>query len=227
MPQGSYSYGYHTTHPDDALNSPFGSYGNWVFNVPGCIGCGVHSGRANSRSVRRQLRHKRLHTHDGPSHGPYQRADRRRRSLDRTHCHQRPNTDKFTALRPLAAWGPKPYPGRAMISTYRRKPRAPIALITLAPMLLLLVTSEAVATQCSRADAQKAEYGSSTLHTWEQVFRSYRLYPGCDDGAISEGYSNSVATLLASKWKQLPDLMKLIKMDPPLRCSCCGTSTTP
>jgi hypothetical protein len=81
-------------------------------------------------------------------------------------------------------------------------------------MLLLLVTSEAVATQCSRADAQKAEYGSSTLHTWEQVFRSYRLYPGCDDGAISEGYSNSVATLLASKWKQLPDLMKLIKMDP-------------
>jgi hypothetical protein len=51
-PQGSYSYGYHTTHPDDALNSPFGSYGNWVFNVPGCIGCGVHSGRANSTDRR-------------------------------------------------------------------------------------------------------------------------------------------------------------------------------
>jgi RHS repeat-associated protein len=51
-PQGDYSYAYHTTHPDDAPNSPYGSYGNWIFNVPGCIGCGVHSGRANSTDRR-------------------------------------------------------------------------------------------------------------------------------------------------------------------------------
>jgi hypothetical protein len=47
-PAGDYSYGYHTSHPDDAVNSPFGSFGNYVFSVPGCIGCGVHSGRAMS-----------------------------------------------------------------------------------------------------------------------------------------------------------------------------------
>jgi RHS repeat-associated protein len=51
-PPGDYSYGYHTTHPDDGPNSPYGSYGNWVFNVPGCIGCGVHSGRASSTDRR-------------------------------------------------------------------------------------------------------------------------------------------------------------------------------
>lgn len=51
-PQGAYSYAYHTTHPDDAPNSPYGSYGNWIFNVPGCIGCGVHSGRATSTDRR-------------------------------------------------------------------------------------------------------------------------------------------------------------------------------
>jgi hypothetical protein len=46
-PEGSYEYGYHTTHPDDAPDSPFGSNGNYVFDVPGCTGCGIHSGRAN------------------------------------------------------------------------------------------------------------------------------------------------------------------------------------
>lgn len=48
LPLGDYGYAYHTSHPGDALDSPFGSFGNFVFNVPGCVGCGVHSGRANS-----------------------------------------------------------------------------------------------------------------------------------------------------------------------------------
>ncbi len=43
---GTYSYAYHTTHKDDSPNSTYGTYGNFVFNVPGCVGCGVHSGKA-------------------------------------------------------------------------------------------------------------------------------------------------------------------------------------
>lgn len=47
-PDGVYDYSRHTTHPNDAPNSPFGSYGNYIFNVPGCHDtCGVHSGREN------------------------------------------------------------------------------------------------------------------------------------------------------------------------------------
>jgi len=46
-PNGDYSFDYPTTHPDDAPNSSYGSYGN-LFKVPGCSGCGVHSGRAYS-----------------------------------------------------------------------------------------------------------------------------------------------------------------------------------
>jgi RHS repeat-associated protein len=42
---GTYKYGYSTTHKDDAPGSSYGSNGNTVFNVPGCVGCGVHSGR--------------------------------------------------------------------------------------------------------------------------------------------------------------------------------------
>jgi len=45
---GTYNYAYHTTHPNDGPNSAFGSNGNFVFSVPGCTGCGVHSGRADS-----------------------------------------------------------------------------------------------------------------------------------------------------------------------------------
>lgn len=49
--EGAYDYSYHTSHAGDAPNSPFGSYGNFVFDVPGCIGCGVHSGRATSTDL--------------------------------------------------------------------------------------------------------------------------------------------------------------------------------
>lgn len=45
---GTYDYAYHTTHPDDSQESAFGSNGNFVFKVPGCVGCGVHSGRAHT-----------------------------------------------------------------------------------------------------------------------------------------------------------------------------------
>ncbi len=50
-PEGTYTYAYPTTHSDDAPNSRFGSNGNFVFNLPGCQGCGVHSGRANSTDL--------------------------------------------------------------------------------------------------------------------------------------------------------------------------------
>lgn len=43
---GDYGYLGHIPHTPD-LNGPYGSNGNFVFDQPGCIGCGVHSGRAN------------------------------------------------------------------------------------------------------------------------------------------------------------------------------------
>jgi hypothetical protein len=56
---GTYDYVYHTTHPDDAPDSAFGSNGNFIFNVPGCVGCGVHSGRKNISDLagRKGVRH--------------------------------------------------------------------------------------------------------------------------------------------------------------------------
>ena len=48
-PDGTYRYERHTTHPDDAPDSGYGSHGNYVFTVPGRTDMGVHSGRAGLR----------------------------------------------------------------------------------------------------------------------------------------------------------------------------------
>lgn len=100
-----------------------------------------------------------------------------------------------------------------MILNNRGKAPSAIALSVVSFFLYVLLTSKATAGPCTREEAQKAEYGASTLRTWEEVFRSYQHYKSCDDGAISEGYSSSVASLLADKWNELGDLVKLIEMD--------------
>jgi hypothetical protein len=46
---GTYQYSYDKTHPDDSPDSAFGSYGISVFDVPGCVACGVHSGRVDTK----------------------------------------------------------------------------------------------------------------------------------------------------------------------------------
>lgn len=51
-PAGNYDFGYSTAHPDDGPDSAFGSNGNAVYKVKGCVGCGVHSGRKNKPDKR-------------------------------------------------------------------------------------------------------------------------------------------------------------------------------
>lgn len=47
-PAGTYTFSYYVAHPESDENGPYGSNGNFVFNVPNRTGMGVHSGRANS-----------------------------------------------------------------------------------------------------------------------------------------------------------------------------------
>jgi len=62
---------------------------------------------------------------------------------------------------------------------------------------------------CPRDLALKAESEASTLETWQSVFVSYKKYKQCDDGAIAEGYSSSIATLLADHWEDIDQLTRL------------------
>jgi hypothetical protein len=66
--------------------------------------------------------------------------------------------------------------------------------------------------RCNRQDADKAEY--EALKTWATVYSAFKRYGQCDEGAIAEGYSASVATLLASHWSTVRELWQLTKKDP-------------
>ena len=50
-PNGAYPYSYYVPHPESGPTGKFGSNGNFVFDVPGCEGCGVHSGRNGPQSL--------------------------------------------------------------------------------------------------------------------------------------------------------------------------------
>lgn len=57
--------------------------------------------------------------------------------------------------------------------------------------------------------AMKAESEASTLETWQAVLALYKKYKHCDDGAIAEGYSSSIATLLAGHRDDIGELTRL------------------
>ena len=46
-PDGVYQFVQRVTHPGDGPDSPYGSYGGLLFDVPGRTGMEVHSGRAS------------------------------------------------------------------------------------------------------------------------------------------------------------------------------------
>lgn len=62
---------------------------------------------------------------------------------------------------------------------------------------------------CTQEEAMKAENAALDLNSWTEVFDSYRRYGHCDDGAIAEGYSDSVARLLSDNWPKVQELNRL------------------
>jgi hypothetical protein len=49
------------------------------------------------------------------------------------------------------------------------------------------------------------------LRTWDALYKSYQSYRQCDDGAVGEGYSESVARILVDRWNTLPRLSSLAR----------------
>ncbi len=51
------------------------------------------------------------------------------------------------------------------------------------------------------------------LRSWDMLYASYKSYRQCDDGAISEGYSESVARILVDQWSTLSRFAELTEKD--------------
>ena len=58
-PNGSYKFSWHSRHADGNADSAFGSHGNFIFEVVGREGLGVHSGRTSKADG---------HGNTGPAH---------------------------------------------------------------------------------------------------------------------------------------------------------------
>jgi hypothetical protein len=70
-----------------------------------------------------------------------------------------------------------------------------------------------VQNQCSETRVIAAVKESSTLKSWQNIYDSYRKYQQCDDGAIAEGYSDSITGLIANNWDTLKDLKMFTETD--------------
>ena len=67
---------------------------------------------------------------------------------------------------------------------------------------------------CPVSAEKQAMTEADMFRSWDALYKSYTLYQKCDDGAIAEGYSESVARVLADHWDTLPQLAELAKKDP-------------
>jgi hypothetical protein len=102
-----------------------------------------------------------------------------------------------------------------------RPPRWSTMSMTVNIMLRTLITIAVVLTACCAAfgdespcsDAKRALTEGDRLRSWDALHKSYRLYGKCDDGALAEGYSESVARILVDHWSTLPRLAFLARND--------------
>jgi hypothetical protein len=86
-------------------------------------------------------------------------------------------------------------------------------LLAAVAITLLLSTGAKAQKKCTDDDAKHAEEEASSLKTWGQVYRSYQRFAQCDDAAIGEGYSSTIAHLMADEWSQIGQLGRLTSKD--------------
>ena len=80
-------------------------------------------------------------------------------------------------------------------------------------ILSLAQTGLAEKRPCAHAEGLHALDEADTIRSWDALHGSYSLYRQCDDGAIAEGYSESVARILVDHWTTLPQLERVAAND--------------
>jgi len=84
-------------------------------------------------------------------------------------------------------------------------------------MMLCLPPSVLADTRvCTMEEAIAAEM-AATAQSWEQLHQQFKHYSHCDDGAIGEGFSESVTLLLAEHWRDIQQLETILRHDSAFR----------
>jgi TonB family protein len=66
---------------------------------------------------------------------------------------------------------------------------------------------------CTTSEGKQALNEADSLKDWDALHRSFIRFGHCDDGAIGEGYSDTVGRLLARDWEHIGTLGKLVVSD--------------
>lgn len=86
-------------------------------------------------------------------------------------------------------------------------------LLLIISLLLPLPIYAADNAPCTSADALRAETTMDNIKSWDALYRHFKRYGACDDGAIWEGYSDTIGRFLADDWKDVAKLKKLCDSD--------------
>jgi hypothetical protein len=95
-------------------------------------------------------------------------------------------------------------------------------VLGLAVVMFTVRTGYAQQRPCTKAEGRHALDEADMQRSWAALYRSFKSYRQCDDGAIGEGYSESVARILADHWKALPQLAPLARRDAAFRAFVLG-----
>lgn len=82
---------------------------------------------------------------------------------------------------------------------------------------LVILCGPAFAQQCTRADEIAALKMAGMLREWREVSAAFQRYRHCDDGAIAQGFTDSIVRLLALRWETLPEMAVLAEKEPEFR----------
>ena len=67
---------------------------------------------------------------------------------------------------------------------------------------------------CTKDEEIAAEQVADNLQTWKQLFQAFKLYSQCDDGAVAEGFDDTVDKLLAKNNANYDEFNNLTKHNP-------------
>jgi hypothetical protein len=59
---------------------------------------------------------------------------------------------------------------------------------------------------CTQKEAMQAENEAARLPDWGAVYASFTRFAHCNQGAIGEGYSDTIVRLLTRQWGEFADL---------------------
>jgi hypothetical protein len=85
---------------------------------------------------------------------------------------------------------------------------------TRALLVSLALSSSTASFACSQADERAALEAAVKYKSWPALHQGFARYGHCDDGAIAEGFSESVTTILAGRWNDTTVLAKIGQRDP-------------